>query len=163
MEALDFAMQMEKDGERYYRELAQKTPDTGVAGILTTLANVEVKHYNLFKQMKESSPPQLTHGTLRGDVKNLFARMIEAGESFDFGSDEVALYEKAQDLERQSKEFYTKQAEELESPEGREIFCKLADEEQLHFLILESIIEFVSRPVAGNWLENAEWFHSDEY
>ncbi len=33
----------------------------------------------------------------------------------------------------------------------------------MHCEIIDSIIEFVSRPVDGNWLENAEWFHTDDY
>jgi hypothetical protein len=29
--------------------------------------------------------------------------------------------------------------------------------------MLDTIVEFVSRPEPGNWLENAEWYHTDEY
>jgi hypothetical protein len=39
----------------------------------------------------------------------------------------------------------------------------LAAEEKKHLRIMENIVEFVSRPEPGNWLENAEWYHLDEY
>jgi hypothetical protein len=37
----------------------------------------------------------------------------------------------------------------------------LADEEKKHMILMENLIEFVSRP--DTWLENAEWYHLDEY
>jgi rubrerythrin len=43
----------------------------------------------------------------------------------------------------------------------KEIFLKLADEEKKHYFLLENIIDFVSRP--QKWLENAEFYHLDEY
>jgi len=39
----------------------------------------------------------------------------------------------------------------------------LAKEEANHLRIMENIVEFVTRPEPGNWLENAEWHHLNEY
>jgi hypothetical protein len=36
-------------------------------------------------------------------------------------------------------------------------------EEDKHLRIMENIVEFVSRPEPGNWLENAEWHHLETY
>ena len=44
MNIFDFAMQMEKDGEEYYREIARKTQDRGIETIMTTRAEAEVTH-----------------------------------------------------------------------------------------------------------------------
>ncbi len=54
MNIFEFAMQMEKDGEAYYRQLAHRTANTGLRTILTMLADEEVKHQKLFEQLKES-------------------------------------------------------------------------------------------------------------
>ena len=43
------------------------------------------------------------------------------------------------------------------------LFLKLAGEEEKHLRIVRAITEFVSRPEPGNWLENAEWHHLQEY
>ena len=49
----EYAMQMEKDGEDYYRQLAQKIDNNGMKTILTMLADEEVKHYNAIEKIKK--------------------------------------------------------------------------------------------------------------
>ena len=43
------------------------------------------------------------------------------------------------------------------------INSSLTYQEQQHVEFIESIIEFVSRPEPGNWLETAEWYHTEDY
>lgn len=163
MRIFDYAMQMEKDGEKYYRELAEKCPHTGLTTIFNMLADEEVKHHDVLLQISKDRKAQMTEGTIREDVKNIFAEMTEDGAKFDFSVSEIGLYWKAQEIEQKSRNFYLEKAKSISSPQEKELFFKIADEERLHYLMLESIIEFVSRPEPGNWLENAEWYHTDEY
>ena len=163
MDAFDYAMKMEKDGEQYYRELAQKSPDKGMARILTMLADQEVKHFDILRIMKSGADAQIEEGTIREDVKNIFEKLRESASSFDYTKPQVDLYKKAQGLEQESRDFYLAQAEKAPSPAAKEIFLKIADEEKAHYEMLDTMIEFVSRPQAGNWLENAEWYHTDAY
>lgn len=51
MNVYEYAMKVEKDGEAYYRELASKSPNNGLKRIFTMLAEEEIKHYNVFKNM----------------------------------------------------------------------------------------------------------------
>ncbi|HEW78629.1 MAG TPA: rubrerythrin, partial [Phycisphaerales bacterium] len=85
----------------------------------------------------------------------------ESNESFDFDIKQTGLYKKAQDIEKKSRDFYLKKANEVEEKHQKELFLKLADEEKKHYLLLDNIIEFVSMP--ETWLENAEFFHFEEY
>ena len=55
MNVFEFAMNMEKDGENYYRELAGKADHKGMVNILNMLAEDEVKHYNILREMKEGA------------------------------------------------------------------------------------------------------------
>ncbi|KAB2832670.1 MAG: hypothetical protein F9K48_10015, partial [Candidatus Brocadia sp.] len=59
MNIFDFAMQMEKDGEQYYRNSAQKTQNVGLKKILGMLADAEVKHYDILQKMKKNETTQL--------------------------------------------------------------------------------------------------------
>jgi len=163
MSILEFAMQMEKDGEQYYRELAHKTPDSGLANILHSLADAEVKHYNVLKQIQDQQEPAMGEDTVRENTRNVFRQMQEKGERVDLEDSDLAAYKKAKGIEEESRSFYMEKAKELDSPASEELFYKIADEEKAHCQILESIIDFVSRPLPGNWLENAEWSHSGEY
>jgi rubrerythrin len=154
MDMFDFAMQMEKDGEAYYRELAQKSADKGLARIFTMLADEEVRHYGIFSRMKTGQvmvPPT----SILANVKNIFVEMKEKGEPFGVSANEISAYRKAQDIEKKTEDFYREKAAEVKESSQKENFLRIADEERNHFLILDGIIEFVQRP--KTWLENAEW------
>lgn len=161
MDAFDYAMKMEKDGEAYYRDLAAKAGDKGLTQILTFLADEEVKHFNIFKRMKEGKVEELPKSTTVQDVKNVFEKMRDSGETFLFDAGQAEYYKKAQEIEKESEDFYREQAKKTEDAAEAKMFEKIADEEKRHFFVLESIIEFVKRP--EQWLEDAEWNHLEPY
>ena len=124
------------------------------------LADEEVKHYNAVEKMK-TEKPQIAETKILTDAKSVFVQIKESGESFDFDIKQTELYKKAQDIEKKSYEFYTEKANEVTEEYQKEVFLTLADEEKKHYFLLENIIEFVSRP--ETWLENAEFYHLEEY
>lgn len=155
----DFAMQMEKDGEEYYRQLTQQTSNKGMRTILTLLADEEVKHYNAIEKVK-TQQTQIADSEILADAKNIFVQIKESGESFDFNINQEELYKKARDIEKKSRDFYTEKANEVTEGYQKELFLKLAIEEQKHYVLLDNIIDFISRP--EQWLENAEFFHLED-
>ncbi|OQX09196.1 MAG: rubrerythrin [Desulfobulbaceae bacterium A2] len=164
MNVYEYAMEMEKDGEKYYRELAAHCPVEGVRSILTMLANEEVKHYNTIAYLQKRAgdfPPAET--LVLENAKNVFTRMKEEKTDIRFASSDLESYRKAVAIEEMSREFYLDKAADVEEEDVRQIFLRLAGEEEKHFRIMENIVEFVARPEPGNWLENAEWHHLDEY
>ena len=159
MDLFDYAIQMEKDGEAYYRQLSHRTSNTGLRTILTMLADEEVKHQQLFEQLKESK------GTLQASqaltrTKNIFVQMKESGEVISDETSQVELYQKAQDLEKNSQEFYLAKSKDAESDKVRDILVQLAKEEEAHYVILQNIIDFLSKP--ESFLEDAEFVNMDE-
>ena len=156
----EYAMQMEKDGENYYRQVAQQTANKGLKTILTMLADEETKHYNVIERMK-TKEPQMADTTILTDVKNVFVKIKESNEKFAFDIKQTELYKRAQDIEKKSRDFYLEKVNEVEEKYQKELFLRLADEEKKHYFLLENIIEFVSRP--ETWLENAEFYHLEEY
>ena len=163
MQILDYAMQMELDGEKYYRELATTCQDAGIRGILERMANAEVKHYNTLKQMKDSGAGEMDADVVRPEAKNLFREMMDSGATFDFNVAELSLYEKARDVEFKTRDFYLEHAEEVVSDDAKALFKRLADEEALHANIISSIIEFVEHAEPGHWVEDAEWYTKEVY
>ena len=156
----EYAMQMEKDGEDYYRQLAQKAGNNGIKTILTMLADEEVKHYNTVEKIKTQNT-QIAKSEILTDAKNVFIQIKESGDSFDFDINEAELYKKAREIEKKSQDFYMEKSNEVTEEFQRTLFLKLAVEEKKHYVLLDNIIEFVSQP--EQWLENAEFFHLEEY
>lgn len=160
MDIFEYAMQMEKDGEKYYRQTAEYITNKGLKTILTMLADDEVRHFNAIKEM-QTAEPDMSATTILTDAANVFTQMQQANESFNFNIKQTEMYRMAQDIEERSRQFYLDQADKVELDYQKKLFLRLADEEKKHFLLLENMIDFVSRP--EQWLENAEFCHLEEY
>jgi rubrerythrin len=156
-----FAMQMEKDGEAYYRECAAKTASAGLRSILEMLADAEVAHYEVFRRMQAREEAALPDFPLLDRVKNVFAQIRGQEGAAGARSSEIELYRKAQSYEQRSWDLYEAHARGARSPGEQLAFERIAVEERRHYRILEGIVDFLGRP--AEWLENAEWYHLEEY
>ncbi len=50
-EVFQFAIRIEENGEKFYRQMAEKLDDPGIQELFTMLANEEVKHKHIFENM----------------------------------------------------------------------------------------------------------------
>jgi rubrerythrin len=161
MNIFEFAMDKEKLSEDYYRKLAGTCGNQGIKNICSTLAEDEHKHFEMIEKMKEKGQPQLTETKALGNAKEIFEQMREERESISCDISEVELFKKAQEFEKESEDFYTQKANETSDMFQRDLFLKMAKEEHKHYIVLENIIQLLQRP--ERWLENAEWYHLEEY
>jgi rubrerythrin len=155
MNVFEYAMQMEKDGEAYYRDLAKKTENAGLKSVLKYLADEEVKHYIHFQKMKDGAENSLPPSNFIDEVKNIFVKMKDDGDNYDFGDDQVPFYKKAIETEKKAEAFYREKAGETRVIHERALLNSIADEEKIHATVLEGIVDFIQEPIV--WLENAEW------
>ena len=161
MDILEYAMQVEKEGEAHYRELAERSNNPGMKKILTELADSEVEHYNVFKAIKENSNIPGIDEAILPNVKNIFSGM-KADKTLEVDADEIELYRNVQRHEKKSQEFYRQKADEVDTPALKEMLLKIAAEEGKHYQVLGGLIDFLSSP--AQWLEDAEWHHiTDDY
>lgn len=160
MNIFDFAMKKEKYSEDYYRQLAAKSGDKCLMKVFNMLADEEARHYQIVSDMKKDITPDLAETTVLSDAKDIFEQMRESAQRFNFNISETELYKKALKIEKQSRDFYLEKANEVAEFQ-KEIFLELANEEKKHYFLLQNIIDFVSRP--EKWLENAEFYHLEEY
>ncbi len=160
MNILDYAMRLEKESQDYYLELANKTSDGGLGTIFTMLAGEEGKHYEVVKALKANTYIQFGDTNLLSDAKAVFEK-IAGEERFGFSFEQLDVYKKALNIESKSRKFYLEKADEAEDANIKTSFAKLAKEEEKHYFLLENIIDFISQP--KTWLENAEWYHLEEY
>jgi rubrerythrin len=161
MDIFEFAMEREKLAEQLYRKLADKSDHAGLKGILLMLADEEIKHFETVRQMKEHSTLSITESSVLKDAKAVFEKMERGVDTFSFDTSEVDLYRKACDIEASSKKYYLEKAEEVENPGHKELFLKLAEEENKHLVLVQSLCDFVAKP--ETFLENAEFTHLADY
>lgn len=161
MNIFEYAMQMEKDGEAYYRGLASKCNVQGLKTILNMLADDEVGHYKTFEKLKEGIDAEVPGSMVLENAKNIFQDIKETEAGFDFDVSEIELYNKAIEIEKKSEDFYREKANEVEQPGLKYILLKIAEDEKKHGFLLKNTVDFISRP--KTWIENAEFHHLDEY
>ena len=160
MNALELAMKMEKDGENFYLELAEKATNSGFRKIFSQLANDETKHYQLFKNMQQA-PELFIETVILKNASNIFKQMIAEDSLNNLDFSQLELYQKAMELEEKSQKFYLEKATETSDLYQRELFQKIAAEEEKHYFLLHNIYELVLRP--QTWVENGEFVHLEDY
>ena len=159
MNIFEQAMEIEREGESLYRDLAKEAPDKGLKNIFTRLADQEVKHYGIFQKMKEGAEAQAAEGPVLSGIKDIFESWRANKAPLNIQAPQVDFYRKALALEAKSVSAYEKYAALSASPQ-KEILLKIAAEERSHQRIVENIIEFVTKPEI--WVENAEFNHIEE-
>ncbi len=161
MNIIDYALQTEKDGEEYYREMAAKADDIGVKKVFEILADAEAEHYKVFMQLKENKPVAMSDEKHIAKIKTLFTEIKQNGTDNTLSDEQVDAYIKARDIERKSQDTYKQKAEELNDPEQKALCLKIAEEEGKHYIILDNLIELLQHP--ATWLEDAEWRNMEDY
>jgi len=159
MDIFEFAMQMELDGAKLYRDLAENSQDAGVKRILGQLAEDEDKHYEILKSMSESVDPEMAETSVLTDAINIFAAVTK--DDLDLSGEQVDVYRRAVEIEAKSEAFYIEKAEEVKSPAQRKLLLRLADEERRHKHLLDGMVELLKAP--DLWLENAEFTNLGDY
>lgn len=157
MNIFEFAMQKENEAEKLYRELAQDAPTEGLTNAFNRLADNEHKHYEVVQAMQEQVGVELDNPAL-DDATYMFNRLKGDREAL-LGAEknQVEVYRKARGMEESSMLFYQEKADEIDNPLQRRILLQLAQQEKMHYILMDNLVEFVEKP--ENWAENAEFTH----
>ena len=164
MNVFEFAMQMETDGRAFYLEQSEKVESPWLKKILVELADDELKHYNIFKAMKEGKTAEYKEAEqtkIIPTLKNVFETLKAENKDYAFPADSKKIWEEALEIEKKSEEFYRDKAGEVEGESQKHILNKIADEEHKHWVTLQKVIRFLDRP--DHWLEDAEWSNLEDY
>ncbi|MDD4601235.1 hypothetical protein SDC9_11461 [bioreactor metagenome] len=166
MDIFQFALQMELDGEKYYRELAAKAKQDDLKKVLESLADDEQRHYKIIQLAQKQTFKDIEIGPSLTNVQNVFAGNKEFvrnnKESIAKLKDEqIDLYRAALAKENESVELYKKLKENARCQEEKVICEKLIHEEEKHVEVLDNIIGMLNN--VNDWVESAEFNRKDTY
>jgi len=155
MNVYEYAMKVEKEGEAYYREMANMSPNAGLKRIFTMLAEEEVKHYNVFKSMMKKEKLDIDNLNLITDTQTIFETLANEKDNVSFDEKQINYYKDAIKREENSHNFYIEKSKDIEDEQERQIFIEIAHEETKHKKVLEEIVYFLEEP--DNWVASAEF------
>lgn len=151
MNALEYAIQMEVDGEKFYRKLALENKDNDLNQVFISLAEDERKHAKIIKEKLAGIYSSLEKSDVENE-KNIFSNVTGLDPENSVPK-QLDVYRMASEMEEKSIELYKKLLSE--SKEDKDIFELLIKEEEEHYKMIEEIITMVNRP--NEWVESAEF------
>jgi rubrerythrin len=159
---LDMAMDLELKSVEFYSTLARQTAIEAVSNVFRFLSGQEKAHYEIVKAWRDNIPaPVLQSETILVDSDKIFKNLSEHfSKADDRALNYYQAYEQALLFEEQSVHYYRRLLGK--SDDGRKaIIMRIIDQEKSHARFIKNLMEFLRHP--GEWLENAEWHHLDEY
>jgi len=154
-EVFEMGMDVERNGEAYYRKAAEKVDDPEVKDILIFLADEEQKHFQTFRKLRESLPAKATT-TVTQDPEDQEALYLDAlVKSRLFNSEkeaeriassvkgEVEALKTALTFEKDTILFFMHMKEMTREDLGKDKIDMLIEEEHSHVVKISEIIRSV--------------------
>jgi rubrerythrin len=158
MNPYDFAIQMSRDGEKFFRSLTRRVKRPGLRKILGMLAEDQAIHSRDFAKMKKAAGPTVPDAKKLTGAINPFAqrlKLLDLGEKLDENLPPEELYRRGQALDKECEEFYRKRGAGEKKPVLKEALLELAEAQRQHQFTLEHLINFIMEPQQE--IEDAEW------
>ncbi len=160
-EIFDIAVQIERNGAAFYRKAAEGKAGETLKRLLLTLADMEVRHEQLFTAMRgELSTVQTASATFDPDDEAaLFLKAVADGHVFNYRLDPSAALsgrESSADvlkfaigIEKDSVVFYTGIQAMVDKALGRDRIARIIAEEMGHVTLLSRELAKLPSPSGG--------------
>ena len=156
-EIFNIGVEIEKNGEAFYRKVAEKASDPDSKKLLEDLANWEKGHVNLFDTLKEALPEDFKSGSNQFDIDDETSRYFKAAADSHIFNKEVSLdaivegVEETVDIfrialafEKDSVVLYEAMKGMVSENMGRDKVDILIKEEMTHVAMMQEKIELFS-------------------
>lgn len=146
MTALEFAINMELDGQKYYLALAEKNTGNKLHVVFTLLADEEKKHAGILQNYSGSFAGVPDHDAALSNAENVFTQ-IEFGSKPELKMyiEQADVYREAREKEKQSVALYRKMLSETSDAAEKELFAYLVTQEEEHFSLMDALVELLDR------------------
>lgn len=161
MNVLDFAINMELDGEKYYKEQAEIAQDISLKKIFLILAEDENSHAKLLQHKSNNISYELKGTETISEAKNLFKEIKDFKNELKQNPDQLDLYKVALEKEKESIDLYEKLLSQSEDDKSIDLFKFLINQEKDHYTTLEELVTQLNQ--CNDWVEAAEFGVRVEY
>lgn len=161
MKILEFAINMEVEGENYYLKQAELNKDNGLNVVFRALAEDERNHAELLRNKAKNEPCILKDSKAVAERSNVFTKLEDFKDRIMDIPKQIDAYREALKTEQDSIDLYTKLLAEETDEKGKELFDYLIKQEQEHYVTLEELIFQLRK--AEEWVENAEFGVRKDY
>jgi len=161
MNRLEFAIQMENDGQTYYLELAEANKENRLSTLFRKLANDERIHAEILSKRLKDLPYELSDNEELLNFENAFASNREMKNDIRTTLTQLDVYQAVLDREMKSIELYRDMRATANQGKDKILLDFLVFQETAHAKIFQGLVELLTRP--EEWVEDAEFGIRDEY
>ena len=162
LKALDEAVQMEMDGQKFYAGAARDSGNEAGRRLFESLAAEEECHrrrfeeiYEVLSRRQQWHPPEFRPGQ-KSPPRTIFRQAImDCGSEIQAAATELDALKLAIEMESRSYDLYAERGKCARSEAEKTFYRALAAEERQHQLALTDYQEFLSDP--------ADWFTDKEH
>ena len=161
MAIFEFAIGMEMDGEKYYRDQAQRNAGNPLEKIFYMLAEDEKRHAEILQNKEAGGDYALAQNETLAGSKSIFQGIGDFKSEIQIVPGQLDLYTAAMEMEKKSIDLYEEFLSKAQDEPSKEIFAYLIGQEKEHYTIMEDLAEMVRH--ALDWVESAEFGIRKEY
>jgi len=161
MNDLQFAINMELDGGKFYRQQAEINKNNSLHTVCLMMAEDEKMHAQILTDKLNEMPYQLIDNDTLAQAKNIFEGIGDIKIEGKSIPSQLDFYRLAADLEKQSIDLYNKYLSQAMELQEKELFEYLINQEKNHFAVLDELASLLRH--AEQWVENAEFGLRKEY
>lgn len=155
VEAAKTAVQLEKDGNKFYKEAAEKAKNPHARKLFERLAEEETYHLGIFEKLVEQVAGAMDWPTILKEAPvrraPIFPTELKTKDEEKADIGERDSVRRALEFEYNALDFFLTEAERAKHPVVREIFKRIADEERNHVNFLEAELDYVTK--TGYWFD----------
>ncbi len=158
LKALAYAIEMEKEGEHFYRSNIDRVQSAKIKRVFQDLAEMEKEHHDIlldqfnaisngeeWLELKAAAPEQSGKFTEREQKENIPQSELESSLG------DISVIRMAYLLENDLAEYYLKLSENTEDPKGKEMLKTLSEWEIKHRNMLQAEYKEL---MENNWFDS---------
>lgn len=165
VQAIKMAIELEKDGRKFFQDAADRTENALGKKMFQSLARDEMKHLETFQQMLETLTGTETWSNIADSIVTVgkvpvFEEASKKSPAKGTAS-EIEALQLALDIEREAIDFFNKAAQDADDPLARQIFERIRDQEEYHYGLIQAQYDHVTN--SGFWFDIAEFRMDGQY
>lgn len=161
MKDFRFAIEMELDGEKYYRQQAEINKENVLHSVCLILAEDEKKHAQILTDKMNEKSCQLIDSDILSNAKSIFKGIGDIKVEGKKIASQFDFYRIALDKEQKSIDLYTEYKSKVSDEKEKEFFDFLIKQEEQHYKVLDELATMLRH--TEDWVEAAEFGIRKEY
>lgn len=161
MDIFNLAIEMEREGEKFYLDQEANTDNYGIKAVCSLLAKEEAKHAEIIKGRIEGKEVDLKKSDLEKCIKEIYPENQQFEIEIKAQPDQLDFYRLAMGKEKESIDFYKDILGKTQDEGLKKTLGYLIEQEKGHYNLFDEMSQLLRR--ADEWVEAAEFGLRKDY